>query len=108
LDEDTFGLLEGIVQKHLPDYDHYAFTEVTTERWMPIIARLRAFAEELRAARSPVDLPADIQYFMSDTERQFLADFQGNVQLLYEVSTELVVWLEAQAKRNDTITILGL
>jgi hypothetical protein len=108
LDEDTFGFFEGIVVKNLPDYDHYAFTEVTTPRWEPIIAKLNDFAAELRAARSPADLPADIYYFMNDTEQRFLADFSGNVQLLHQVSTELVGWLEAQAKQHDTITILGL
>lgn len=108
LDEDTFGFFLDIIVKNVPNYDYYGFTEVTTTRWKSIIARLKDFAVELRAARNPAELPADIGYFMKDTKQRFLADFHGNKQLLVQVVSDLVVWLESNLRHHNTITILGL
>ncbi|MEY3272365.1 MAG: hypothetical protein RLZZ341_1266 [Pseudomonadota bacterium] len=108
MDEDTFGFFEGIVRTHLPDYDHYAFTEASVSLWKPVIERFKGFATELRAARSPAELPSDIHFFMNDTEHRFTEDFSSNVQLLQEVASDLIGWLEAQSKQHETITILGL
>ena len=108
LDEETFGFFEDIISKQIPEYDHYAFTEVSTSRWKAIIARLKSFAAELRAAREPTDLPGDIYYFMRDTELRFMADFSRNVRHLEEVASELAKWLEAESKKHEAITILGL
>ena len=108
LDEDTFGFFEGIISKHLPEYDHYAFTEVSSSRWQSIVARLKGFAAEVRAARRPADLPSDIYYFMNDTEQRFNEEFSESAQRLQEVTSELAGWLETAAKNNDAVTILGL
>ena len=72
LDEHTFGFLEGIIAKQVPEYDHYAFTEVASSRWKPIIARLKGFAAEMQDVREPSDVPADICYFEKETEQRFM------------------------------------
>jgi hypothetical protein len=108
LDEDTFGFFEGIISNQLPEYDHYAFTEVSSSRWEPIVSRLKGFAAEVRAAREPAELPRDIYYFMNDTEQRFAEEFSENSRRLQEVASELATWLETAANNNDAVTILGL
>ena len=108
LDEETFGFFEKIVERNLPDYDHYAFTEVSGTRWHPIIARLKFLANELGAAGTPKDIPTDIHFYFNDTEQRFKKDFKANAKLLQQVSTELAGWLEVTLKHHEAITILGL
>jgi hypothetical protein len=108
LDEATFGFFEKIVERSLPEYDHYAFTEVSSTRWQPIIIRLKSLAEELSAAQAPKDIPTDVHFYFNDTEQRFMKDFKVNTRLLQQVSTELAGWLEVTLRHHESVTILGL
>jgi hypothetical protein len=107
-DEATFGLFEKIVERNVPDYDHYAFTEVSGTRWQSIIARLKSLSVELGRAKTPADIPVDIHFYFKDTEQQFNKDIEVNLRLLMQISIELSNWLEATLKHNEEVTILGL
>jgi hypothetical protein len=108
LDEATFGFFEKIVARSLPEYDHYAFTEVSSTRWQPIIIRLKSLAEELSAAQAPKDIPTDVHFHFNDTEQRFKKNFKVNIRLLQQVATELAGWLEVTLRQQESVTILGL
>lgn len=108
LDEATFGFFEKIVERSLPEYDHYAFTEVSSARWQLIIVRIKALAKELSAAEAPEDIPTDVHFYFSDTEQRFKKDFKLNIQLLQQVATELADWLEVTLRHHESVAILGL
>ena len=108
LDEATFGFFEKIIERNLPDYDHYTFTEVSSTRWQPIIARLKSLARDMGLARALMDIPTDVHFYFNDTEQRFKKDFELNADLLRQVSTELAGWLDATLKHHEAVTILGL
>jgi hypothetical protein len=108
LDEATFGFFEKIVERSLPEYDHYAFTEVSSTRWQPIIIRLKALAKELSSAEALEDIPTDAHFYFNDTEQRFMKDFKVNTRLLQQVATELAGWLEVTLRQHESVTILGL
>jgi hypothetical protein len=108
LDEATFGFFEKMIERNLPEYDHYAFTEISSARWQPIIVRLKSLAEELSSAEAPKDIPTDVHFYFNDTEQRFKKDFKVNTQLLEQVATELACWLEVTLRQHESVTILGL
>jgi hypothetical protein len=107
LDEAMFGFFEKIVERSLPEYDHYAFTEVSSTRWQPIIVRFKSLAEELSSAEASKDIPTDVHFYLKDTEQRFKKDFKLNTKLLEQVATELADWLEVTLRHHESVTILG-
>jgi hypothetical protein len=108
LDEETFGFFEDVVLKEAPDYDHYAFTEISRLKWLRIAARLRAFASELRVVAKWQDLPHDMHFIFLGTEARFAENLEENSRALAGVATEIAAWAERVLKEQDAITVLGL
>jgi hypothetical protein len=107
-DEPTFGFFEKIIQKHVPEYDHYAFTEIAHGKWSAVSLRLKSFAAELSGVSSFRELPDDINFIFLDTEGEFVKDFPSNARLLAGVARELARWIDGTLKEHDAITVLGL
>jgi hypothetical protein len=45
--EDAFAMAEGIVAKHVPNYDHFSMTDIPKEVGRKVIAEWRAAADRL-------------------------------------------------------------
>jgi len=108
LDEETFGLFEGVIELEVPEYSRYAFTDVTRAKWLRIAARIHAFASELRAAKSWQALPKDIRFIFLGTEARFAEDLPTNAQELANTATELASWVEHVLQEHEAIAILGI
>lgn len=78
LDEEVFDLIEPAFERHVPNYDHYVFTDVSKEQWNKILDDL---------ASQKFDSKQD------DTEK--LID-------------ELTVWVRRQLENEDYLAVLGL
>ncbi len=78
LDEEVFSLIEPAFERHVPNYDHYAFTDVSKEQWNMILNDL--ISQKLDSKRE-------------DTKK--LID-------------ELTVWVRSQLENEDYLAVLGL
>src|SRR5262249_9038640 len=58
IDEYTFSLIEGIFERHVPDYNHFAFVDVSRPTWQLILRDLTslrvALEESAKGARVTV------------------------------------------------------
>lgn len=52
-DEETFSYVETVFERHLANYDHYAFTEVSRENWSDINRDLKEMQSSLQESRAP-------------------------------------------------------
>lgn len=107
LTEEVFGFVEPIVERHVPAYDHYAFTEIPRSTWGPIIVDIDRVAERLCAVHSPGDLP-ELGYVFRTTRDRLESDLGPNCAALARVLRELTAWLADALERNDCVSVLGI
>jgi hypothetical protein len=55
-DEEVFTLIEPAFERHVPKYDHYAFTDVSKDQWEKILSDLASIKDQLGKATTPSDL----------------------------------------------------
>lgn len=77
-DEEVFSLIEPAFERHVPNYDHYAFTDISKEQWNKILNDLAS------------------QKF--DSKRE-------DTKKLID---ELTGWVRRQLEREDYLAVLGL
>jgi hypothetical protein len=105
--EYTFCLIEGIFERRVPEYDHFAFVDVPRSQWGPIIGDLSALRAALSTAceRAGPALPygatLNVQPF-------FERDPEGNKRQLASLLLALVEWLGETLIWNEVISVLGL
>ncbi len=105
IDEYTFCLFEGIFEKRVPDYDHFAYVDVLRPQWKLIMADLSALCERLlRAENDVVDLPYGSTLRV---EHDFALDV-ANKHRLATLISELQEWLGEKSGDHDCISVLGL
>lgn len=78
LEEEVFGLVEPIIARHEPQFDHFAFVNIRRTTWERIIAELD-------------------QVSKSSDNREVSA-----------MMAELVAWLREQLTHEQCISVLGI
>ena len=107
-DEETFGFFEPFIEREVPEYDHYAFTEVSRPRWIRVASSLRAFATELLVAAAAQSMPKGLRFVFSGTEVSFSQNLPGNTRALADAATGFAEWLERVLEEHDAVSILGI
>jgi len=107
-DEEAFGYIEPILQRNVPAYDHYAFSEIGRDKWLAIIDDLDELQSLITSATSIVDLQGHIGLPFGGTEERFARDFDASKGALSRLISEFSVWLRAKINENDSITVLGM
>lgn len=107
LTEELFGFIEPIVQRHVPAYDHYAFTEISRSAWGSIIVDVHHVAERLLAVRVPADLP-ELGYIFQTTRTHLEGNLAPNCTALAHVLLELTKWLGDTLEIDDCVSVLGI
>jgi hypothetical protein len=104
--EDAFGVAEGIVEKHFPDYDHMGMNDVPRHAAVKIISEWKAVADRL-----PGLDPSEIQREMNLVAPHF-AGLAGEVESdRLEVSgflRSLANECENFVQQSDWMCILGM
>ena len=106
--EEVFGLIEPIIERHTPQYDHYSCTDIRRSVWDRIIADLEQLAEQAEAATQIGDIRSDVRFFFNTTEAEFANEFRTNADALTRVSRELISWVREKLKEHECISILGM
>lgn len=107
-EEDVFGLLEDIVESVVPNFGHYAATEIHKKDWTKIIAKFVILVSELRSANQITDIKSPLYFHFQNTEIEFLSDFEKNKTKLANMTEELCKWLTDKLEKEDCITIVGM
>jgi hypothetical protein len=106
--EETFGYLEMSLEKHAPDYNRYAFTEIKLGVWLEITQEWRALQLLLQHAASVGDLQDQVGFIFVGSEERFAENFQTNKTALAGVIEELCAWITEKARAYGCVTVLGL
>jgi hypothetical protein len=107
-DEEVFGLLEPIIEKHAKGYDHYAFTEVDKNTWSKIISDLENVQKLLKSDESSEELQQHLGFLFKNTETEFFENLDQNKQDTDRLIKEFVAWLKDKLASNEVISILGI
>ena len=107
-EEETFGYLELALEKHAPEYNRYAFTEIKLDAWLEVIREWKALRLLLQRASSVSDLHDQVGFIFQNLEQRFAEHFQSNKDALAGVIEELCDWLDEKARAHGCVTVLGL
>lgn len=108
LAEDVFGLVEPIIARHEPRFDHYAFVTVRRPAWEGITADLERLAERAESATGVDNLRGEVGFVSAPTEAEFARDFRANADAIARLARELGGWVREQLRRHDCISVLGM
>ena len=106
--EDIFALIEPIIARHEPRFDHYSFVDIRPTTWNQIIADLERLAERAELAEDIGELREEVGFSFASRERAFAQEFRANAEALSRLARELSGWLRDQLKRNECISVLGI
>ena len=77
-DEDVFGLLEPIIERHAKGYDHFSFIEINKNAWLKIISDLERLLDLLKPETSSEELRQHLGFLFKNTEIEFFENFDQN------------------------------
>lgn len=107
-EEEAFGFLEKIIESVVPEFDHFAFTEIEKEKWVTIIEKFRQLSSKLQSAKLPNEVEEGLCFFCKNTQQEFESQFDSNKKLLSEMINEFCSWLKAQLESSKCVSVLGL
>lgn len=108
LTEEVFTHIEPIFEKHRPDFDHYAFTEIARSQWAPILADLSTMADFLASEPPAAEVCRQVGFFTAQDKDAFVQDFQRNIFQLRSTIAHLLRWIREKLESHDAISVLGM
>lgn len=108
VDEYTFCLFEGIVERHLDGFDHYGFIDVPRAMWQPVLADWAALRLSLaQAANGGPEVAPPFGATLA-VEADYRVNLAANQRDLAVLLAEMEDWLSATLRVHDTVCLLGL
>ncbi len=108
-DEEVFGYIEMIFERHIPNYDHYSMNDADSKSWSNIIIELKTFSELLISSNEFDDILSKVKFAFGDTRNYFQNNIQPNqLTQLHKMINELINWAEVKIKKHEYISVLGL
>lgn len=107
-EEETFGFIEMIFERNVPDYDHYSMNNANHESWHNIVIELKELEELLRSANDFADTVGKIGFAFGGTHDYFQNHFEQSKFQLQKMVAELSEWAEVNIKKHGHIAILGI
>jgi hypothetical protein len=107
-EEEVFGYLEPIIQRHIENYDHYAFTEIKKEQWLAIANDFDKLEFQLTLSKSISDFQNQVGFIFKRGDERFSSNFDINKIALSQLVSEFSKWIRAKTNEYDSITILGM
>jgi hypothetical protein len=104
--EDAFGMAEGIIARHLPEYDHFGMNDLPRTTGLAIAAEWRAAASELpalaeEAAHVRLNLHASYRTWVGHE----VAEHRHEIATLLR---ELADECEAFYRQGEWVCVLGM
>jgi hypothetical protein len=106
--EEHFGFIERTIVRHCPEYDHYAFTDISKPRWEAILADLDRLHSMIASSSRLADFRSDVDLFFSDTEQRFLESESENLKSLQQMLNDFIRWARKTLESHETVAVLGM
>jgi len=107
-DEEVFGLIEPVFDRHVAGYDHYDMMDANAEAWNMIIKDLLELKETLDNSQDINDIFNSVGFCFGGTRDYFATHFSQCKSDLSVLIEELVVWASKNIKQHGHIAVLGL
>ncbi len=107
-DEEIFGLIEPIFEKHVPNYDHYSMNDADSTAWVKIIYDLNSLVSSLDSASEFSEILGKVGFIFSGTRDSFQTEFLVKKHELQQLVIELTGWAEEKIGTHGSIAILGI
>jgi hypothetical protein len=104
--EDAFGMAEGILAKHVPNYDHFSMTDVPRDVGLKVIAEWRDIAERL-AGMSPQEVHAALNLAASYRDR-LDSEVDAHRSEIAGMLRELAAACSSFYEREEWVCVLGM
>lgn len=108
LAEDVFALLEPVIARHEPRFDHYSFVGIAAHTWERIITDLEQLADRAEAASNVGDILGEDGPFFTTIRTEFARSIRTNADALARLARELIGWLRENLKSHDCVSVLGI
>lgn len=107
-DEEVFGYLEPAIERQVPDYDHYSFTEISSDDWARIGSDLGSVWLKLGESSSTAELGDSVGFIFLDSQTKFDANYAANAAALRALIQDVCAWVGDAMKTHGSVTVLGL
>jgi hypothetical protein len=106
--EEAFGLVEPIIARHEPRFDHHAFVDIPRPTWERIISDLERLAERAETPTHVGDLRGEVGFVFTTTEGEFARSFRTNADAFARLVREMVGWVRENLQKQVCVSILGI
>jgi len=104
--DDSFSLMEGIIERHFPEYDHYGMNDIPRESGLAIASDLRIASLTLGDTNPKDSLDISVLFgIQSRWGERALVDHRGELQIMLD---EVAATLEQAYLTGDYACILGM
>ncbi len=107
-DEEVFGYIEHIFEKHVPNYDHYEMNDADKLSWQKIIRDLSELSNLLESAIEFNEIVGSIGFIFGGTRDYFQNNFERCRAELLSMINELILWARENIDKYGYIAILGI
>ena len=107
-EEEVFGYVEPIFERHVAAYDHYAFTPIEKVACMSIAEALERLAELTATAASISELAPHIGFVFNGSKQRFESAFESNKIALAKLARQFAIWIRSTTTEHECITVLGI
>lgn len=107
IDDKAFALIEPILKRYAPNFDHRSNTAISKDAWLSIISELRALSRDLAIAATPEDLEFSLGTRYGSVG-EFNLQFRKNADSLRALIDAWLPWLERSLETQTVISILGI
>ena len=109
--EDVFWFLEPAIKKYSAQYArpyaHYGVTAISRAEWENILREWEDLTKLLETAVIPLDLKV-LQEVPKHVRRDFIRSLIRNERKLSRLIGRLALWVRAEIKTHEEVSILGI
>ena len=107
-DEEVFGLIEPIFERHVPGYDHYDMMDADSNAWKRINEDLLTLKETLDNSNDINGILGHVGFVFSGSRDYFANHYDQCKSQLISLIEDLVNWSSDNIKQHGHIAVLGL
>jgi hypothetical protein len=107
-DEEHFGFIEPVIERHYQGYNHYAINDIPKHVWEMILADLKRLRSKLAEANALSDIEKDIGFIFLTSKSDFCQQETENLSQLRQMLDDVLLWAHGVLKRHDAIAVLGI
>lgn len=104
LTEESLDFIEKLLINVNPEYDHFSFTEFSSEQVEKLINELKGAIKHIENNKYVVESI----YFSDDYNAKLNEDLKNYRDDILKLIEELIIWMKETLKNNDRISILGI